>query len=797
MLPEYLKFVPTDSATDKKQILTVGDVRFSVLTSRLIRIERGKFTDDATLSVIDRNFSSPEFSAVRENGTVTITTDHLVLNYRENSDFSAETLTIRLKDKPYTEWHYGDKPLFNLGGTYETLDGRNGECPIGDGVCSVDGYALIDDSENPLIMQDGWFKKRDGGVTDFYFFGYGHDYTECVKDFYKLTGRPEMMPKFVFGNWWSRYYKYTEEEYLGLMDKFKAEDIPLSVAIVDMDWHLTDGDGRQYRADGWTGYTWNKEFFPDYKRFLKGIKDRNLHTALNLHPADGVRKWDSMYEQMAKAVGVDPKSSAPVPFNCLSDEFLKAYFEILHFPYEKDGVDFWWMDWQQGTDYNWAHRHGIPESELECITPLWILNHMHYMASKRDNKRGLIFSRYSGHGSQRYPLGFSGDTHITWDSLDFQPYFTVTASNVGYGWWSHDIGGHYCGARDDELNARWVQFGVFSPIFRMHSSNNPFTSREPWAYGKQCELAVTKFMRLRHQLFPYIYTMSYRNYNELIPLIRPMYHLYPEQKEAYGVRNEYMFGSELLVAPITAKADDVTRMGHSKVWLPEGKWIDWFTGYVYGGGKTTDAYRKFDEMPLFLKAGAIVPLQSHRPHDNTLGGGELEIVIAAGADNEFVLYEDDGETVGYKNGAFATTKMRLDWAEDKATFTVFPAQGDTSVIPEKRDIKLVFKGFMPDTLIDGSNDGKTVVLNGVSTNKGISVTLKREGGLMFDDGDVLKRCLDIITGAQCSNQSKKYIYERVCSAFDGKSERMTMEGYNELGRALYEIAREVQPKAQL
>ena len=144
------------------------------------------------------------------------------------------------------------------------------------------------------------------------------------------------------------------------------------------------------------------------------------------------------------------------------------------------------------------------------IDPLWMLNHFHFLDSARDGKRPLTFSRYAGPGSHRYPVGFSGDTLITWASLDFQPYFTATASNIGYGWWSHDIGGHMFGGKDDELATRWVQLGVFSPILRLHSSLSPFNTKEPWRFGPEARAVMTEFLRLRHRLVPYLHTMNHR-----------------------------------------------------------------------------------------------------------------------------------------------------------------------------------------------------------------------------------------------------------------------------------------------
>ena len=223
-------------------------------------------------------------------------------------------------------------------------------------------------------------------------------------------------------------------------------------------------------------------------------------------------------------------------------------------------------------------------------------------------RRPLTFSRYAGVGSHRYPIGFSGDTVITWASLDFQPYFTATASNVGYGWWSHDVGGHFFGYKDDELTVRWTQFGVFAPITRLHSSDGPFNTREPWRYGERARRVMTSFLRLRHRLVPYLYTMNRRAHVDGEPLVQPMYYEHPHDADAYRVRNQYLFGDRLLVAPITTPADRATGLGAVRAWLPPGRWTDVFTGVTYRGGTTILLHRDLDTIPVLAPAGAILPL---------------------------------------------------------------------------------------------------------------------------------------------------------------------------------------------
>jgi len=801
-LPEYLR-MRVNASPNAKNVVTIGDVRITVITPRLIRIEQGAFTDEATQVVICRDFYPTECIIQQAKEQLFISTGYLNLHYKAGCPL--ETLTISANYHPAFKWCYGQKPLQNLGGTTSTLDCVDGACPLEDGLCSIDGYAVLDDSQSVRMTADGWFAGREK-CTDVYFFGYGHDYTAAVQDYQKLTGAPGMLPAYALGNWWSRYHAYTDEEYLGLMDAFRAHDVPLSVGIVDMDWHLVSV-GDKENGDGWTGYTWNRELFPDYRAFLRGLHDRGLKTALNLHPRDGVRHWDDQYEAMCAALGKDPATKKKIPFNCLNPDFLKAYFEVLHFPYEKDGVDFWWMDWQQGSDYKSIAGADYVPSAIESIKPLWMVNHMHSLASRREGGRGMIFSRFAGYGSQRYPIGFSGDSTTTWASLAFQPCFTATASNVGYGWWSHDIGGHMGGFRDDELTARWVQFGVFSPIFRLHSTNSLFASREPWTYNPRAEAVISRFMRLRHQLFPYLYTMNRRAHTELLPLMRPMYHLNPECTDAYQVGNEYWFGSEMIAAPITAPAD-ATGLAAADVWLPEGVWTDAMTGFIYKGNQRLTVARRLEEMPLFLKAGAILPLQAHQLQGNALGRAEnMHVVVAPGASNAFRLYEDDGVSLDFQQGKYAETPLSLDWADKAATFTIHPVEGDTSLVPEKHRWTVAFRGWRKGChfAVNGETvnaaytperNTYVVTLEAISPADAVEISVTHAEGLIHDNRDWRDRVIDCLTRAQMEQDAKTMLLKCVEDAVKLPPEQLRpLNGrpdlYPNLGAHLYEIMRQL------
>ena len=686
--------VKTDPKTDSEFTFVKGDYRFSILTSRLLRVEKAKnqnFTDEPTQAVLFRNIAKPAFKITEQAGVVIISTADTVFAY-DTKAHKMKSITLK-SGKIVTDYKSG-----NLKGTYRTLDMVNGSHALGNGVISKSGVSVIDDSKTVIINTDGTMKER-AKCLDEYYFAYGNDYRACLRDFYKLCGEVPLVPRYCLGNWWSRYKAYSQREYLDLMNKFIEKEIPISVATIDMDWHWVDvierfgkEDARYQRSDfpfhnpfeflqgdGWTGYSWNTELFPDYKAMLKELQEKGFKVTVNLHPAQGVRPFEDMYEQMAEKMDIDPKTKKPVNFDITDPKFIEAYFDILHKPYEKDGVDFWWIDWQQERT-----------TKIKGLDPLWALNHYHTLAFNGENKRPLILSRFAEVGSHRYPLGFSGDTIITWKSLDFQPYFTITAANIGYTWWSHDIGGHQLGRRDDELYARWVQFGAYSPIIRLHSTNDEFMGKEPWKYSYAASMAATNAMRERHAMIPYIYSMNRRTQKDGIALCEPMYYSYPDEKQAYDCRNQYFFGSELMVAPVTSPASHRTNLAGTKVWLPKGRWTDIYNGNIYEGGKEIVMYRGIESIPVLAKEGAILPLSENDRTNDCSNPKELKVRIWRG-NNSFELYEDDGETMNFKDGSFCVTKMKNEENSNDICFTIKKAEGDLSVIPEERTYKLVFE----------------------------------------------------------------------------------------------------------
>ncbi|MBG6240159.1 alpha-glucosidase (family GH31 glycosyl hydrolase) [Mycetocola sp. CAN_C7] len=748
-------------------VITGTNYRFTVLTSRLIRMEYSSnqlFEDRASQLVLSREFEVPQFRVIDRGDHMQIITEHLQLSY-DKKPFSPNGLSVQVSGKlsDYTSlWRFGE-PATDLGGTARTLDDIDGTVSLQPGLMSRHGFSVVDDTSSLVFDDEGWLERRSGTGTDLYFFGYGRSYRDCLADFYALTGPAPLLPRFALGNWWSRFHQYSAAEYRELFERFDRENLPFSVAVVDMDWHTVDIDPKY--GSGWTGYSWNTALFPDPDEFMAWLHERGLRLTLNVHPADGVQAHEDAYASMAHRLGVDAENEDPIVFDITDPAFLSAYFECLHHPLEERGVDFWWLDWQSG-----------PHSKVIGLDPLWMLNHFHFLDSARAGARPMTFSRYAGLGSHRYPIGFSGDSIVSWDSLDFQPYFTATAANVGYGWWSHDIGGHMGGVKDDDLAVRWTQFGVFSPIMRLHSQGNPFSGKEPWNFRAAAAAVMSSHLRLRHQLVPYLYSMNYLASGHALPLVQPVYYDYPEEDRAYRATNQYLFGTQLMVCPITRPLNSTLGVAKVKAWLPEGIWIDFFTGLRYCGGRELHMYRGQESIPVLARAGGIVPLvplaDVGNSTDSPVG---LQIRIFAGADGSFDLLEDDGGGSLVLESKWAHTLMEFTGAT--GTFTIAPTVGNVECVPPVRDLSLEFIGVTETDMISVTADGypiahttrytsgsHTVTVQVEAVPRGAGLVVRFANGLVAAGNDVTTRAVDLLTDAQIEYDLKARILEAISAA---------------------------------
>ena len=730
------EFAPEASAD---ATVTVGNARFTVLTDRLIRMEwaeNGAFEDRATLGIVNRNLPVPPFRTAKSARSCTINTGRVKLVYRGPEKFNEKNLAVSFKmgDKTVT-WRPGMDDSGNLLGTARTLDRFKGDetiDPYDKGVISRDGWAVIDESERHLftpVKSDWkyWVDGRDNkDRADLYIFAYGHDYKAAVSDFTKVAGRIPLPPKYAFGYWWCRYWQYSDFEFIDLAQHFEDYSIPMDVMIIDMDWHNTwslqkknapkDEFGQRI---GWTGYTWRSELFPNPENFLGDLHNRNIKTSLNLHPASGIQPYEEPYERFVSdytkrtddydgprgfvydkpyrfkgnsAACGKAGEKAPVPFRIDQMEWADSYFSTVIRPLEKQGLDFWWLDWQQ-----WK----LSKYVKDLSNTFW-LNYTFFNDQARqsaslgsDAPRPMIYHRWGGIGSHRYQVGFSGDTYATWKVLSALPYFTATASNVGYGYWGHDIGGHMqpkgVTATDPELYTRWIQSGVFTPIFKTHSTKDRTMEKRFWVFPDHFD-AMRAAIRLRYDLTPYIYTAAREAYDSGICITRPLYYEYPEEEKAYTEKEEFFFGRDILATTVCNPVD-ANGLADRRMWFPAGNdWFDVSTGTLHKGGTESVLRYTIDENPYFLRAGAIIPMAGPKIMTLQEQSDETRWYVAPGpGTSSAVLYEDDGNSQAY-SGNYATTVARKTTDGSGVRVTVEPRKGSFKGMLPTRRVRIVMEG---------------------------------------------------------------------------------------------------------
>ncbi|MBI4429992.1 MAG: DUF5110 domain-containing protein [Ignavibacteriales bacterium] len=641
-----------------------------------------------------------------ENDWLVIETEALHLRYKKDvGQFSENNLQINLHyGGVNTSWTPANKDTANLGGTIRTLDGVKGSIRLDPGLVSRNGWVLIDDSKTALFDRNmeipqksqaewPWVVQRQmTEQQDWYFFGYGHNYRKALTDFVTVAGKIPIPPRYAFGTWWSRYWRYTDEEIRQLVREFGMYDVPLDVFVIDMDWHLTfDLRWGKRKLDqagqmlGWTGYTWDRVLFADPQNLLDWLHQKGMMVPLNLHPASGIQPHEEAYPAMAKAMGVDPTTNKFIPFNIIDKRFATNYFNLTLRPLERQGTDFWWIDWQQ-----WD------TTGVRGLNPTWWLNYSFYTDMERQGRaRPIILARWGGLGSHRHQIGFSGDVISDWTSLEFQPYFTSTAANVAFGFWSHDIGGHIPGTVDPELYTRWVQWGALSPILRTHTTKNPEAERRMWAYPPKYFEAMKEAFQLRYALLPYIYTAARTSYDSGISMCRPLYYGYPEIDEAYSSKGQYMFGNDFMVAPVASSMQPESLLTRKTIWIPPGTWTDWFSGEKITGPGVVERAFALNDIPMYVRAGAIIPMQSSEQKRSTGAIDPLILTFIPGLSGTTRVYEDEGNSSGYTAKDFAFTPVRAEWRESTLSIEIGPTEGNFFGMLAKREYKLQLKNTWP------------------------------------------------------------------------------------------------------
>lgn len=659
----------SEDVCSKKDAMVIGKhYRFTVLTERLIRLEYSKdgiFEDRASSLVVFRNFEKPLYQVSQNASTLTIVTKYFTLEYQKEKSFlgnpflKGNHLKVFLNDSNKV-WYYTHPEVRNFGGSNVSLDDYQKGDKISNGLFSTDGFATIDDSSSLVLDQDRYVERTHKENIDLYLFMYRKDFGLCLRDYFRLTGYPSMIPRYALGVWWYKNERYHEEELQNLVQNFENLGIPLSILLLGEKW-----------SDPASNYSFHPNLFPNIPQFISYLHKKNIKLALSVDPGKGITSRDEKIGEVKKILGIDNNKKIEfLPFNDLK---LGIYFNYYIRPLEDKGVDFFYLNMNNKTS----------------LKDLWLLDHYHFTdSSKTPLKRGLILSRNSKMASHRYPILFSGKTKVDWDTLNFLPFYNSTSSNIGLSFWAHAIGGFYGGIEDDELYLRYVELGTFSPIFILSSDGGKYYKREPWKWNPKISKIVCEYMQLRNRLIPYLYSESYIYHKTGSPFIKPLYYTYPEIYDEPAYRNEYLFGSQMLVCPITKKKDVLMDRAIVKIFIPKGTWYDFTTGKKYPGGKYYVSFYRDEDYPVFCKAGSIVPL-SNDP--TTAAPVNLEIYVFPGKSSSYKFYEDDGVSNLYQNGYYLLSQIDYHYQEDLYVLTIRPLEGKTNIIPEYRNYKIRFR----------------------------------------------------------------------------------------------------------
>ena len=702
------------SATTPPQQPSVvdGNARFQVLSPTLIRVEYAdgqRFEDGTTINVQHRPRITPYTTWVA-NGIRYLKTSRILLTYQQKSGrFTPRNLSLTLttgsrRTVAHPSWNItGDNlvvPHNQLGGWQRDLRANMGRIPLKPGLLSRDGWQLVVDTDTALWAPGSWPRVRkhfaqqstaveagnpraftEAAATrhlprryayqDGYLFGYGLNYKQGLRDLATLTGPSPVLPEWAFGNWYSNYSAFTQQDYGRILGTFRRYGVPLSVLIVDTDFKS---------PSHWNGWNWNKELWPHPAQEVSWLHNLGVKLGFNIH--DGINHDDPKLPGVQQRLhhGLIPNGRGHwwdiTGFTWAMDvskpSHVREFFN-LHKDFEAAGMDFFWLDYgcgiplEEGLPTEKGYENTLPSTGVNGVTipglnaEQW-QSYLYVQRLRDKGKRGFMLARQRGQWAERRnTVHFTGDTWASWTTLRFESEFTAAeAAALGLPYVSHDIGGHKGKTLPDDLYVRWTQFGAFQPINRPHGDH---AARLPWEYSPQARRAGVKFLKLREELVPYLYDLAWEAHLAGIPLVRPLYLEYPQDPAAYTHPDQYMLGEDVLVAPVSIPGKRTTQ----QVYFPAGRWVDYFTGTTYQGPGMHRVTTTWDTMPVFLREGGMLRTsggQASQDGKNWLRSDKSIVGVRVnastpGVDRRVVHYQDDGQSLAYTRGQVLRTPLRV------------------------------------------------------------------------------------------------------------------------------------------
>ena len=772
-------FVPdlTKINSNERAVFRGTNYRITVLSERLVRLEYsldGHFSDAPTTLVKNRNFTIPQFKVEQDQNYLVITTSYFMLQYLKNKPFLGpkfapdSNLKVALLNTDKV-WFYGQVEARNFKGSAISLDNYKGHIQLDKGLYSTDGFVLIDDSSNFEIDASGFLNKPNPNKIDLYLFMYKRDFGLCLKDYFTLTNYPLLIPRYALGIWWNKERIYNEEDCKRLIKTFNRYQIPLSVLLLSEFWHIKDKTNYNlYR----TGFSFNRELFSNPADFIQYMHNRGIKIGLNIDPEEGIRKEEDRYLNISKELNI--ADGITIPYNALDKDFMVSFVKHLIDPLIEIGIDVYWIDYRK---------------DLENIQLLNYYYNQNF--TKVKNNRPLTLIRNPLVAPHNAGILYSGETIVSWDTLKYLPFFNAMAANKGISWWSHDVGGYKDGVEDSELYIRYIQFSTFSPIFRFSSKRGVYYKREPWVWDIKTLTIAREYCWLRQRLIPYLYAEAYTYHKTGKPIVQPIYYAYPEIYDEPTYRNEYYFGKELFIAPITKPKDITMNRSIERIFLPKGVWYDFRSGKKFIGNKRYVVFYKEEEYPIFAKAGSIIPLANlDKNINNTNPPKSMEINVFPGKSNVYRLYEDDGITKLYQDGYYIITAIDYNYLENNYTLIIHPTEGKTEIIPKFRDYKIRFRNTRtPDSIELFINGDKTnieyesyedendfvVEVKNVDTTKQLTVNCKGKDIEINAVRIINEDVNSIISDLKIKTQLKEEIAEIFFSDLDIKTKRIRIK----------------------
>jgi alpha-D-xyloside xylohydrolase len=579
---------------------------------------------------------------------------------------------------------------------------------------SVKGYGVFWDNYSSTQFVDNsdglTFLSEAGDGIDYYFmYGQSMDGTiACMRD---LTGPVPLYPLWTWGYWQSKERYASRKELVGTVERYRTLGVPLDGIVQDWQYWSTDN---AY----WNGMEFGNPAFPDPQQMMEEIHAFHAHASISVWPSFGPKtKPYRLFKEKNMLLDFEsfPQADSVRVYDAFRPEARAVYWDFINKNLFSIGMDGWWLDatepeYSNFTDTQLDQSTGLgPFRNVRNAYPLMTVRGVYeHQRSVSEEKRVHILTRSAFAGQQRYAsTSWSGDIDGNWETFRNQIPAGLNFSLCGIPYWNTDIGGFW--VRDGsashadyrELYVRWLQFGAFSPMMRSHGSSTP---REIWQFGQKGDWAydaIEKFIRLRYSLLPYHYSLSWEVASRAGTLMRMLSMDFPEDRKVWNMGTEYLYGKSLLIVPITrphyAKGEkasatvDFSDTQLYPVYLPEGAdWYDFWTNEKLSGGTEYQRETPIDLMPVYVRAGSIIPVGPDVQYADEKDWRHLEIRVYPGADAEFVLYEDENDNYNYEKGAYSTTRMK--WNDSEHRLTIEDPQGEFPGMLKERTFHVVVIG---------------------------------------------------------------------------------------------------------